>query len=85
MSGPGSVGPSSDGGPGAAAGRVVEFDETVGLGTVEAADGRRYAFHCTQIAGGSRRIDVGTAVAFQVRPARLGTWEAAGVTPVASP
>lgn len=64
-------------------GRVVEFDEAVGLGTVEAADGRRYLFHCTQIAGGSRRIDVGAAVWFVVRPARHGTWEAGEVTPAA--
>lgn len=62
-------------------GRVVDFDEAVGLGTVEADGGRRYLFHCTQIADGSRRIDVGTAVSFSVRPARLGTWEAARVAP----
>ncbi len=68
-------------GPAVTSGRVVEFDEAVGLGTVEADDGRRYLFHCTQIAGGSRHIDVGAAVSFVVRPARLGTWEAGAVTP----
>lgn len=64
---------------------VVEFDEAVGLGTLETDGGDRYLFHCTQIAGGSRTIDVGAAVAFTVVAARRGTWEAAGVTPARAP
>lgn len=63
-----------------ATGTVVEFDEAVGLGTVEdAGDGRRYLFHCTQIADGSRTIAVGAAVAFDVVPGHLGRFEAARI------
>ncbi len=61
-------------------GRVTAFDEAVGLGTVT-SDRGDFGFHCTQIAGGTRLIDVGTEVTFSVVPARLGTWEAAAVTP----
>lgn len=57
-------------------GRVIAFDEHVGLGEVEGEDGRRYAFHCTQIADGSRTIEVGAAVTFDVVPGHLGRWEA---------
>jgi cold shock CspA family protein len=67
--------------PGAARrGVVAAFDEAVGLGqVVEAGSGAAYRFHCTQIADGTRRIDVGTAVRFTVQPGRDGTWEAVGV------
>jgi hypothetical protein len=64
-------------------GLVVDFDEHVGLGVVE-EDGEgawRYPFHCTQIAGGTRSIEVGTVVTFGVVAARRGRWEAAEVTP----
>ena len=61
-------------------GVVVEFDEARGLGAVESGD-RRYPFHCTQIADGTRTIAVGTAVRFEVRPGGMGRWEAAAITP----
>lgn len=61
-------------------GRVVEFDEHVGLGQVEADDGRRYPFHCTRIADGTRTIPVGAAVTFEVTPGHLGRWEASAIT-----
>jgi cold shock CspA family protein len=57
-------------------GRVVEFDEPRGLGTVEADDGTRYPFHCTALLDGTRTVAVGTAVAFEVRAGGLGRWEA---------
>jgi cold shock CspA family protein len=57
-------------------GRVVEFDEHVGTGSVEGEDGTRLLFHCVAIADGSRRIDVGTDVTYDVVPGRLGRWEA---------
>ncbi|MGH9075852.1 MAG: hypothetical protein ACRDY0_00075 [Acidimicrobiales bacterium] len=57
-------------------GQVISFDEGVGLGQVDCG-GIRYPFHCTQIAGGSRTIAVGTAVSFAVAPGRHGRWEAA--------
>ena len=61
------------------AGTVREFDEFRGLGTVVAGDGSSYPFHCTQIADGTRRIDVGAAVSFTLRPGALGRWEAASI------
>ena len=50
-------------------GDVVEFDEPRGLGMVEYGPGRRLPFHCTAITDGSRRIAVGTVVAFGSAPA----------------
>lgn len=61
-------------------GRVADFDESVGLGTVDSG-GETYPFHCTQIADGSRRIAAGTEVTFTILAGRRGVWEAAGVTP----
>jgi cold shock CspA family protein len=63
-------------------GVVTEFDEPRGLGTIE-SEGRMLPFHCTQITDGTRTIEVGTAVTFEVRPGSMGHWEAAAVTSVA--
>ena len=68
------IGGSED--SGRRSGTVAEFDENVGLGSVAATGGQRYPFHCTQIAGGSRTIDVGARVTFTVIPGRGGVWEA---------
>jgi len=57
-------------------GRVVEFDEHVGMGAVEGDDGSRLDFHCVAIADGSRSIDVGADVTYDVVPGRLGRYEA---------
>jgi cold shock protein len=62
-------------------GRVTAFDEYKGYGVVTADDGTPYFLHCTQIADGSRTIEVGTEVAFDVL-ARLGRYEATAVRPV---
>jgi CspA family cold shock protein len=66
-------------------GRVVAFDEDVGLGEIEAATGadeeERFQFHCTQIADGSRAIPVGAEVSFGVLAGRGGRWEAADIQP----
>jgi cold shock CspA family protein len=64
-------------------GRVVAFDAPRGLGTIEGTDGRRYAFHCTQVADGTRMVPVGARVTYDVVPGSLGTWEAAAVAVVA--
>lgn len=58
-------------------GTVIEFDEHVGLGAVE-ADGERFLFHCVEILDGSRRIDVGATVTF-VPVMRFGHREASVV------
>jgi cold shock CspA family protein len=63
-------------------GSVSAFDQRVGLGEVTADDSTVYPFHCTVIADGSRTIDVGAKVEFDVVAGRLGQWEAAAVTPV---
>ncbi len=56
-------------------GTVTAFDEPRGLGTID-ADGASYPFHCTALLDGSRTVEVGTAVTFEVRPAGMGRWEA---------
>ena len=61
------------------AGSVVEFDRSVGLGEIATADGSRYPFHCIEIADGTRDIEVGTAVTFELL-GKLGRYEAARVT-----
>jgi cold shock CspA family protein len=67
-----------------ARGRVVAFDEHAGYGTVRDARGAEYFFHCTAIADGSRTIDVGVEVAFEVVAGLPGRWEARGVERVAN-
>ena len=62
-------------------GRVTAFDERRGLGEVTADDETVYPFHCTVIADGTRTIEVGARVEFEVVPGRLGRWEAAAITP----
>lgn len=64
-------------------GTVDEFDDSRGLGSVRGDDGRRYGFHCTAVADGSRRIDVGTRVAFTAAAGHLGRFEARDI--VATP
>ena len=60
-------------------GHVAAYDVRRGLGTVAGDDGRRFGFHCTAIADGSRDIPVGTPVTFQVAPGHLGAWDAATI------
>jgi len=59
-------------------GVVVAFDEQSGLGEIDGADGVKHAFHCIEIADGSRSIGVGTEVSFDLL-AKLGRWEAANI------
>lgn len=59
-------------------GVVSTFDERVGLGTVVGVDGTEYVFHCIEIADGSRTIEPGTDVGFDVL-AKLGRWEASNL------
>ena len=61
-------------------GRVVAFDSKRGLGEIEEGDGVRRAFHCTQIADGSRSVPIGATVRYVLVPASLGAWEAADVS-----
>ena len=64
-------------------GEVVAFDEAVGLGTVRADDGTVLPFHCTAIADGTRTIEVGTRVVFDVAAGGRGRWEASSLVVLA--
>jgi cold shock CspA family protein len=57
-------------------GVVVAFDEAKGFGAVRDEGGRELFFHCTQVTDGSRTIDVGATVRFDVVAGHLGRWEA---------
>ena len=57
-------------------GAVTSFDDPRGLGMIEADDGRTYPFHCTALLDGTRTVDPGTRVAFEIRPAGMGRYEA---------
>lgn len=61
-------------------GRVEEFSTERGLGVLATTDGP-LGFHCTAIADGSRRIDVGAEVSFVRRPGRLGVDEGWDIRP----
>jgi cold shock CspA family protein len=62
-------------------GKVSAFDERRGLGEITADDATVYPFHCTVIADGTRTIEVGAPVKFEVVPGHLGRWEAAEIKP----
>ncbi len=62
-------------------GTVGAFDVEAGHGTVLDDDGREWFFHCTAIADGTRRIDRGTPVDFEVVPGQPGVWEAGDLRP----
>ena len=59
-------------------GSVTAFDEPRGLGEVTDDDGAVFAFHCVEIVDGTRSIEVGTPVRFDV-VAKLGRYEAARI------
>ena len=63
-------------------GTVTAFDDHAGLGEVTSQSGDVHPFHCTAIADGSRTIEVGAAVGFNILPGRSGRWEAAQLTRV---
>jgi cold shock CspA family protein len=63
-------------------GKVVEFDEERGIGTIRADDGTELFFHCVEIVGGRRRIPEGARVTFATRAGHRGRFEAVGVTVV---
>jgi cold shock protein len=63
-------------------GSVVEFDDPAGYGQVVADDGAgSWFFHCTAIRDGSRTIEVGARVAFEVEAGHQGRYEATDLRP----
>lgn len=67
---------------GTATGTVTDFDDPKGWGTVTAAGGDEHPFHCSAIADGTRSIEVGTEVTFQIAPGPLGRWEARAIAAI---
>jgi CspA family cold shock protein len=59
-------------------GVVVTFNDASGLGSIVGAAGVEHPFHCIEIADGSRTVDPGTEVSFDVL-AKFGRWEAANI------
>lgn len=61
-------------------GRVTAFDDPRGLGEVVDRDsGAVVAFHCVDLADGTRTIEVGAEVTFETRR-KLGRLEAVRIT-----
>jgi cold shock CspA family protein len=63
-------------------GVVSQFDEARGLGSVRGDSGGEWPFHCTQISDGTRSIEAGRRVAFEVVASHLGRMEAVRVTKI---
>jgi cold shock CspA family protein len=61
-------------------GTVASFDEHVGLGMITGDDGTEYTFHCVEIVDGTRTIEVGAAVEFDLL-GKLGRVEASRIGP----
>ena len=59
-------------------GVVDSFEAERGIGVVSDGGGT-WSFHCTAIADGTRTIEAGVEVSFEVRPGHLGRWEAAAL------
>ena len=59
-------------------GSVTSFDAAVGLGTIETERGESHAFHCIEIADGTRTIGIGAIVEFDLL-AKFGRHEAANI------
>lgn len=66
-------------------GVVDSFDEQRGDGSVLSRDGRRYYFHCVNIADGSRTILVSTPVIAERSVGRLGRDEVSNVRASVAP
>jgi cold shock CspA family protein len=56
-------------------GRVTDFDDAAGLGTVIADDGTAFAFHCIELVDGTRTVAPGQPVVFRALP-RFGRIQA---------
>lgn len=59
-------------------GHVTQFDAAIGLGVITSERGTEHAFHCIEIADGTRTIAVGTQVSFDLL-AKFGRYEAADI------
>jgi cold shock CspA family protein len=57
-------------------GVVLEFDAARGDGWLRGDDGVRYYLHCVELTDGTRLIDPGVRVSFDIRRGLLGADEA---------
>jgi CspA family cold shock protein len=62
-------------------GRVTEFDDARGLGSITSDEGTTFDFHCIEIADGTRTIEPDQRVAFE-RLARFGRFQARTINKV---
>jgi cold shock CspA family protein len=65
---------------GSRAGTVTAYDSAAGLGVITAEDGAKLSFHCTQIADGTREIEVGRSVTFTIAAGHQGRFEATDIS-----
>ncbi|MDA3030967.1 MAG: hypothetical protein O3B90_01385 [Actinomycetota bacterium] len=61
-----------------------EFDGAAGLGSIISTGGLLHAFHVIEIADGSRSVEVGVDVSFDLL-AKFGRYEAANIRVAAAP
>lgn len=59
-------------------GVVDSFDVDVGLGVIRADTGQRFDFHAAELTDGTRVVDVGVGVTFELLP-RFGRFQAGRV------
>lgn len=64
-----------------ALGSVTTFDDPAGYGTITEDGGPERFFHCSAVADGTRHVEVGARVRFEVVPGRMGRWEATDIRP----
>jgi cold shock CspA family protein len=62
-------------------GVVASYDDRAGYGEILDDDGRRWWFHCTAVADGSRTIIEQSTVCFQLAAGHLGRYEAVDLHP----
>ncbi len=69
--------------PAPVAGHVTAFDAGRGTGVVRGDDGAEWTFHATRVSDGSRSVEVGRRVVFEVGiGAHPGSWEATRVVKI---
>lgn len=72
--------PTPEPGP-SALGVVTAWDDPRGWGRIDLDDGRAVALQCTDIADGSRTVEVGTRVRVVVTAGHHGLWHGRALTP----
>lgn len=66
-------------------GVVSSYDSLSGIGKILSDSAGSFGFQCTQLDDGSREIEVGQPVCFEVVPAGPGGWEAGSISKLDMP